>query len=200
MAKKPKTPEQEITPMTTATESNKTPVTMTDGRVVEFTAKQRLNKEATVDGNTVTVRLDFRNGETRSFTVPDSLLVRFAEHGAMQKLGDAIAGEKDDDDAVIAVDDLLERLNRGEWTAARASGGGFAGASILIKALVEATGKELAVIKEWVGSKTQAEKLALRKSNQLKAIIERLEAEKAKTSKSTVDTGALLGELDGLSA
>lgn len=200
MAKKPK---QENIPMATeaTAESNKTQVQMTDGRTVGFTPKQRLNKDVEItESGTVVVRLDFRNGETRSFTVPDALMTRFAGHGALQKLGDAIAGEKEDDDAVLAVDDLIERLNRGEWAAARAAGSGFAGASILIKALVESSGKDVATIKAWVSNKTQAEKLALRRSDKLRPIIERLEAEKAKTSKTQVDTGALLGELDSIAA
>lgn len=181
--------------MAEATE--KTPITMTDGRIVEFGKKQRLHKNAEIGEDSITVRLDFRNGETRSFTVPDSLLAQFAAHGAVQKLGDAIAGEKDDDDAVLAVEELISRLEKGEWTATRAAGSNT-GASILLKALVEATGKEVAVLKEWLGGKSQAEKLALRRSAQLKPIIDRLEAEKAKNSKSSVDTDSLLEEIDDI--
>lgn len=178
----------------------KTPVTMTDGRVVEFTTKQKLNKTSTIgDDGVVSVQLDFRNGQTRTFTIPSAMVNQFAAHGAEQKLGDAIAGEKDEDDQVIAVDDLIERLNNGQWTAQRASGG-FAGASVLIRALVEASGKTQEEIKAWLAPKTQAEKLALRRSDRLAPIVQRIEAEKAKTSKNSVDTDALLGELDGAAA
>jgi hypothetical protein len=178
----------------------KTPVTMTDGRTVEFTTKQKLNKTSTIgDDGVVSVQLDFRNGQTRTFTIPSAMVNQFAAHGAEQKLGDAIAGEKDEDDQVIAVDDLIERLNNGQWTAQRASGG-FAGASVLIRALVEASGKTQDEIKAWLAPKTQAEKLALRRSDRLAPIVQRLEAEKAKTSKNSVDTDALLGELDGAAA
>lgn len=176
----------------------KTQVTMTDGRVVGFGKKQRLLKESFIEGDVVQTRLDFVNGETRTFTVPASLLARFAAHGAEQKLGDAIAGETDISDAVLSVDDLITRLTAGEWNVKREAGG-FSGTSILAQALMEASGKSREDIMAFLGTKSQSEKLALRRSAKVKPIIDRLEAEKAKTSKSSVDTDALLGEL-GLDA
>jgi hypothetical protein len=119
---------------------------------------------------------------------------RFAAHGAEQKLGDAIAGEKDIDDAVLAVDELIGRLNNGEWTATRQAGA-MAGTSILIRALVEVSGKSVEEIRGFLADKSQAEKLALRRSDRLKPVIERLEAEKNANSKSSVDTDALLAGL-----
>ena len=174
--------------------SEKISVTMADGSTVEFNKKQKLVKTSTIDGNSVSVRLDFVNGETRNFSIPTEMLARFAAHGAEQKLGDAIAGETEIADAVLSVDDLLTRLNNGEWTATR-SAGAFAGTSILIQALVEASGKDVAAIKDFLANKTQAEKLALRRSEKLKPIIERLEADKQSKSKTAVDTDSLLGEL-----
>ena len=174
----------------------KTPVTLTDGRVVGFGKRQKLNKESTINEETgeVTVRLDFRNGETRTFTLPPSLILKFAAHGAEQKLGDAIAGETDDGDAVVAIDDMITRLSAGEWTAPRKSGE-FKGASILLKALVEASGRSVEDIRAFLATKSAADKAALRRSDKLRPIIERMEAEKAAKSTSTVDTDALLGEL-----
>lgn len=186
--------------MTEATpaKAEKIAVTMTDGSVVNFNKKQKLVKTSTIDdaGN-ISLRLDFVNGQTRTFSVPTSLLTKFAAHGAEQKLGDAIAGETDIDDAVLSMDDLITRLNNGEWNTTRAAGA-FSGASVLLQALVEASGKSKEDIAAFLGTKTQAEKLALRRSAKLKPIIERIEAAKASTSKSTVDTDSLLGEL-GLS-
>lgn len=180
---------------TTASKTEKFPVTMTDGTVVEFNKKQKLVKTSTIDdaGN-ISVRLDFRNGETRNFVPRSDMIARFAAHGIEQKLGDAIAGENDIGDAVLSVDDLIARLNEGEWNITR-SAGAFAGTSILIQALVEASGKSVDEIKAFLQPKTQAEKLALRRSAKLRPIVERLEAEKASKSKTTVDTDALLGEL-----
>lgn len=177
----------------------KVPVTLTDGRVVEFGAKQKLQKNSTIEGDVVTTELIFRNGEVRTFTPPASLIARFVAHGIEQKLGDCIAGETDPDDQVLAVEDLITRLTAGEWNVGRSSSGSFAGTSILARALVEKSGKDAATIKEYLSTKTQAEKIALRNSSQLKDIIQRLESEKQSKSKSTVDTDSLLGEL-GLDA
>lgn len=176
----------------------KTPVTMSDGRIVEFTAKQKLSKESQINGDTVVGRFDFKNGETRTFTIPTDLVLRFAAHGMEQKLGDAIAGEPDLDDAIVSFDELLARLSKGEWTATRSTGANT-GASVLLKALVEVTGKPVDKLKEYLSGKSQAEKLALRKSSQLAPVIAKIEAEKAKNSKTpAVDTASLFGELDSI--
>lgn len=179
--------------------TEKRQITMSDGSVVAFNKKQKLVKTSTIaDDGTVSVRLDFENGEVRNFTMRSDMVSRFAAHGAEQKLGDAIAGETEIGDAVLAVDDLLSRLNAGEWNITRAAGA-FAGTSVLIQALVEASGKDVAEIKAFLENKSQAEKLALRRSAKIKPIVERIESEKASKSKTAVDTDSLLGEL-GLTA
>lgn len=169
-------------------------VAMQDGRVVEFAGKRKLLKESLLVDGKVAIRLDFRNGQTRLFTVPDNLLNKFAAHGAEQKLGDEIAGLDDIDDAVLAVDELIDRLYSGEWTQKR-EGNGMAGTSVLARALLEAyTGKTPEQIKEFLSKKTQAEKVALRNNPKIKPIVERIEAEKA--AKATkVNTDAMLDEL-----
>ena len=175
-----------------------TTVTMDDGRVVEFTGKRKLLKSSQVTGDgEVQTRLDFINGETRLFTIPDSLLSKFAAHGAEQKLGDEIAGVEDVEDAVLAIDDLMDRLNKGEWGVARDKSG-LAGASILLRALVESTGKSVDEIKSFLKDKTAAQKAALRVNPKVKPVVDRLEAEKAaKSAKKAdaIDTDALLGSL-----
>lgn len=128
-------------------------VKMSDGRVVEFVNKKRMIKESFIEGDTVKVRLDFRNGETRSFTVPPALMAKFAAHGAEQKLGDETAGTEKVDDMVIEVDDLIERLGKGEWTTVRAAGDSFSGASVVIRALVAVTGKPVQTIKDFLQKK-----------------------------------------------
>ena len=171
-------------------------VTLTDGRIVDFAGKRKLLKESsmTADGK-VAVRLDFRNGETRLFTIPDVLLTKFAAHGAEQKLGDEIAGLNDVEDCVLAVDELIDRLYNGEWSIKREANG-MAGTSVLVRALVEHTGKTVDAIKTFLAGKSQAEKVALRNNPKIKPIVERIEAEKA-SKKANVDTDAMLGELEG---
>lgn len=169
-------------------------VTMTDGRIVEFAGKRKLLKESvqTPEGK-VQVRLDFRNGETRLFTIPDNLLNKFASHGAEQKLGDEIAGLDDVGDAVLAIDELIDRLYSGEWGIKREANG-MAGTSTLLKALVEHTGKTVEQIKAFLANKTHAEKVALRNNPKIKPIVARIEDEKS-AKKSSVDTDALLDQL-----
>ena len=98
----------------------------------------------------------------------------------------------------LAVEDLISRLDKNEWSIRR-EGGGMGGTSILLKALMEFSASQgnartVEQVKEFLKTKSQAEKLGLRNSAKLKPIVERLEAEKA--SKGTkVDTDALLGAL-----
>lgn len=194
--------------MTEATQATKTAkakaeevdVAMTDGRIVTFAGKRKMLKESFVKDGVVHVRLDIRNGETRTFAVPASLTNKFIAHGAEQKLGDEIAGLDDLDDITMAIDGLTSRLANGEWSVARESGG-MAGTSILARALAEAKGLTMDVVKAFLAKKSQAEKVALRANPTIKPIVERLEAEKAAKGKgAAVDTDALLGELDAATA
>lgn len=175
-------------------------VRMDDGRDVAFAGKRKMIKETTIDAdkNEVITRLDFVNGETRYFNVPASLILRFAAHGAEQKLGDEIAGVTDTDDCVAAIDELLARLDKGEWNIKREGGNGASGSSILVKALIELTGKTRQEIAAFLSDKSHAEKMALRSNKSLKPIVERLESEKASRSKKEgVDSDKLLGDLTG---
>lgn len=151
-------------------------VQMIDGRVVGFAGKRKVNKETLIDESKITVegdvaqleagavsiRMDFRNGETRLINVPLSLLARFAGHGAEQKFGDELAAPADkplsEDDMVLAIDDLNAQIQAGNWGKGRATGGGsVSGASIVIQAIMEATGKDLATVKTYIQGKLDAE-------------------------------------------
>ena len=181
-----KTAEKPAEP-TTVTEVTKKPaepttITMNDGRLVEFPPKRKVSKESFITTNsdgsfTVQTRLDFRNGESRLFTIPAALLTKFAAHGAEQKLGDAMAGLTNIEDGILAVDDLIDQLYQGNWNTPRAASE-MAGASILVRALVELKGQPVEKVKDFVKAKSAAERTALRNAPAVKAIIERLEAEK----------------------
>ena len=181
-------------------------VTMDDGRTVEFPETRRLIKTSAVnpDGS-LTVRMDYVNGECRMFTLPPSLTNQFALHGAEQKLGDAMAGIKDLEDAIEAVDQLILRLDKGEWTAESTGGSGMAGASILARALVEVTSQPIAVVREYLGTLDNKTKAALRLTAEVAPVVAKLEAEKAaraaargKKVAATVDTSSVLGNLRSL--
>lgn len=178
-------------------------VAMSDGRTVEFVGKRKLLKEAIVaEDGSASVRFDFRNGQTRTFEVPQSLFAKFAAHGASQKIGDETAGETDVDDMVVAVDDIISRLNTGEWGAERKAGGGFAGAGIVIRALTEVTGKSVEDVKAWIedkikslGCTRQALYASLRNpSSTIGKKIAELELEK-KSKEAKFDADELMSEL-----
>lgn len=151
-------------------------VTMTDGREVAFAGKRKVQKETVIndslietEGDTmqlqagaVSIRMDFRNGETRLIPLPLSLLVRFAGHGAEQKFGDELASSADnpmtEEDMVIAIDDLNHIIQSGSWGKGRASGGGsVSGAGIVVQAICEATGKDIATVKAFLQKKLDAD-------------------------------------------
>jgi hypothetical protein len=191
-------------------------VTMEDGRAVDFPGKRKMQKSSFYDKatDTATVRIDFVNfepgerGKTIEYILPkvgqdkgDVGLVRFALHGAEQKLGDEAAGEENVEDAFLAIEALVGRLDGGEWSS-RKEGGGMSGTSTLLRALVEFTGKPVEAMKRFLSDKTQTHKMALRQSTDrkgvggltLKEIVDRIEAEKAAKG-SSVDVEKAIDEL-----
>lgn len=200
-----------------------TKVVMEDGREVIFAGKRKVNKETLIDeskiavdeasgivqfsAGAVSVRMDFRNGKTRTFPLPLALLAQFAGHGGEQKYGDELASPADkplsEDDMVIAVEDLDTEIQKGNWGRARSSGGGVSGASIVVQALMEATGKDQAAIKAYLDKKIASTEGLTRQAlyasfrvpgTKTGAIIARLEAEKAAKS-SKVDADAELANI-----
>ena len=175
-------------------------VKMEDGREVSFAGKRKALKSSFFEGGEVKVRIDFRNGESRVWTVPGGLVEKAACHGGEQKYGDSYASLEDVEDMITACEKVQSNLLKGDWSS-RVEGSGIAGTSVLLRALMEYTGKVRDDVKAFLEGKTQADKLALRNSTRankagvsMKAIVERLEAEKiAKGTK--VDTEALLNEL-----
>lgn len=187
-------------------------VTMTDGRVVQFPGNRQADKtiEVNVEAGTVSVRWDFRNGETRmisSTELDPETKLRALGHGLSQKGGDEYSGEKLVDDMVIALDDVLERVRKGEWTQAKGAGDSFSGASLVIKAICEVTGKSMDAVKAFLSGKLEAAKAKGEKltradlyasfknpESKTGAVIERLEREqRAKSSK--MDANTLLSEI-----
>lgn len=196
--------------------SNEETVLMEDGRKVVFVGKRQVLKDSLINGelfdsssepvdptsNTLSVRLDFRNGSTRTYPINPVLLTNFALHGALQKYGDELAGgvklddgtqSSDLDDWAATTDRLHERLAEGKWSIGR-TGDSMGGTSVLLKALIEASGKPIDELRAWLKGKSQKEKSALRNAPKIKPIVERIESEKASKS-AAVDTDQLLSEL-----
>lgn len=134
----------------------KVDVTLTTGETVAFGEKQKLMKSSDLKDGHATVRLAFRNGEVREFGFGKhhTLLMQLAIHGALQKLGDEVSGVEDLDDQVAAIDALITRLDAGKWGTERAAGGGgFAGASVVVRAIAEVRGETPAETSKWVEAK-----------------------------------------------
>lgn len=193
-----------------ASASAKTEVTkvrMNDGREVSFAGKKRMLKTSLIPGvdgydGPLAVRFDFKNGEVIHFVIPDGLKDKFAAHGAEQKLGDQGAGYKDNelDDMILDIQDLADRLSSGNpdaWAKERVGGGGFAGTSVLARALAEFRGAPLEAIKAFLKGKTPEQKKAMRADKRLQPIVRRLEEEDAAKA-AHVDTDSLFDELGGV--
>jgi hypothetical protein len=195
-------------------------VTMSDGRQVEFVGKRKVLKEtildtskivvdgsvAQIEAGAVSIRMDFRDGTTKTFVAPLALLGQFAGHGMEQKYGDELATTADkplsEADMVVAVEDLDARIQKGEWRV-KAAGGGVSGASIVILAIMEATGKDQATVKAFLQKKLDADTNLTRKAlydsfrsptSKTGAIIKRVEEAKAAKAPA-VDADAVLNEI-----
>jgi len=137
----------------------KVTVEMTDGRKVDFPISRKVDKTIIFDaaGTAIGVRFDYINGATRTFLrseIPAATDAYSSCHGLAQKVGDSTAGAKDKEltveDIVLTHDDLWERLTKGEWNVEKGTGDSLAGATIVIKALVEVTSKDAAWVKAYL--------------------------------------------------
>ena len=170
----------------------KIPVTMTDGRVVEFPEKTMVKREVLVDATetAIGVRFDFVNGETRSVELSEfaghveglsGTVAHAACHGLIQKIGDEWAGAKDAagnvagvDDIVLIADEIIARLKNGDWFTERKGGESLAGASVVIMALVaisresdpNGVGKTAAEVKAFLDKKLESLKVAAETAGQ----------------------------------
>jgi len=207
--------------------SNKKPkaevleVTMTDGRKVAFAGKRKVLKETLIDESKVSsdgsivqfepgavrVRFDLRNGVTKTFDLPINLLAKFAGHGAEQKYGDELASPADkplsEEDMLMALEDLDSRIQKGDWRVQREGGGGVSGAGIVVRAIMEVTGKDLETVKAFLQKKIDTTEGLTRRAlydsfrapgTKTGAVIERMEKEKlVKTA--AVDADAELANI-----
>lgn len=176
-------------------------VQMVDGTVVNFGEKTRMKKELITDNPAEpAVKFLFDNGEIRTYPVHADLITYAAAHGLAQRLGDSVANSKDlvIEDVIQAIDEThAGSIAQGLWRSPREAAGGSTkgekGASLLAKALAEYSGKSVQEVNVLLAGKSNAEKAALRQHAAIKAIITRLEEEKA--AKSDVDGGAVLDSM-----
>jgi hypothetical protein len=150
-----------------------------EGTVHEFSDRQKVKKDSQIlEGGSILVRFIFRNGEVREHVMGtnDALYARAAAHGLDQKFGDEFAGETDVEDCIEAFDQLSARLAEGNWTERKAEG--ISGTSLLLRALMEHTGKAKEDLKSQLKTKTPAQKRALSAHPAIAKIIARLKLER----------------------
>jgi hypothetical protein len=122
-------------------------------------------------------------------------------HGLKQKLVDAAAIARDTEtgrsatlnDKYAAVKEIYDRITSDtpSWNKIRGDGMGT-GNTLLVRAMMQFTGKTKAAIDAYLDTKSKEEKLALRKNPKIANIIAELQAAGADDS---IDTDAMLDEL-----
>jgi hypothetical protein len=157
-------------------------VEMKDGRKVSFGKRAKMIKEVLLDeGHPTHVRFDFDNGETRLLNLgrltPEMEQALIA-HGAKQKVGDECADLDNTPDYVAAVEAMIDRLYDGKWREERE--GGFAGSATLIEACMEVFSKTLGEVRAILKDMKANERAALRQSEQIKPVADRIEAARSK--------------------
>jgi len=187
-------------------------VTMEDGTTVQFPGTRKVQKSVILNeaAGVVSVRFDFRNGAVRVVSSRDltrELELRAMGHGLSQKIGDEWSGTTEVDDMTLECDAMIERLKAGDWGVTREAGDSMKGASVVIRAICEVSGKDVGAVKAFLDGKLEAakakgEKLSRQElyqsfrnpASETGKVIKRLEEEKI-TKASKFSASDLLGEL-----
>jgi len=145
----------------------------------------------------------FADGTERSVKWEDlsaDIMLRLAAHGLKQKVADGAAIPRDvetgrsatNDDKIGAMVAILQRVAAGEWNANREGGGNVGG--LLLRALVEMyPAKTREQLADFLATKTDKEKAAMRGNPKVAAIIERIKLEAGRAE--GIDSDELLDEL-----
>jgi uncharacterized small protein (DUF1192 family)/YHS domain-containing protein len=166
-------------------------VKFADHNSFNFGEKSKVKKQTHIKDGIPGVTFYFSNGEMRTFEVPEDLVAKAAAHGVSQKIGDAFAGVDSVEDCILAFDEMVDRLAKGEWNAEREVGASASGASVLARAIAEFSGKPIEEVKAKLSTLSPKAKVQMRSNASLRPIIDRLEAERTKKG-DPVDTDAVL--------
>lgn len=161
-----------------------------------------------VDIFNTTLTITFSNGKDLSIdasALPAEIQKQAMLHGLKQKLVDAAAMSRNPDslnsnqvdDKYAAVAEVHARLTgpNPTWNKERAKEGTPASAnSLLVRALMQMTGRDKTYVDDFLTAKTKEQRAALSRNPRVLAIIAEL---KAATVSNGIDTDELLGELSG---
>ena len=135
-------------------------------------------------------------------TLSGEMQLHLMLHGAKQKIVDAAAIPRNTEtgasatlaEKFVAMQEVQTRLMAGEWLKVREAGTGGSGSdSLLVRALVAYSDKDVPAVREYLAGKSKAEKAALSNITAIAAIIARIRA--AAQSTNGIDAAALLQEL-----
>jgi hypothetical protein len=174
----------------------KVEVTMANGRVVSFSEGTKAQKELITEGDAVVgVRFDFVHGDSRELKLSDlpaALIAHAAAHGLAQKLGDSYASKKvGPEDAVQAIDKIIEALKNGDWSIRSADvGESMAGIGVLTVDCAQVYSVTIEQAKDTLKGFSTKEKAAMRAQPEIAAAIQKIEAERLAKS-GGVDADAL---------
>ena len=155
-------------------------VKMTDGRTVQFSSRTRMKREAHCPDGRPGIRLDFANGETRSFPLNTELEAAYAIEGAQSRFGRAVANCPDTESMIRECDALQAQLMAGVWEVpAPQAPKPLSELELLIAALAELSGKPVEVIAKRVRARTPAERKAMGLDPRILPIMMRLRAAQA---------------------
>lgn len=170
------------------------------------TTKKPAAVETTINGSTLT--LTFANGALLNLSLSqlnDNIILAATLHGLKQKLCDAAAISRDPatgkpatiETKYEAVKEVFDRITAPDGTWNKIREGGNSSGGLLLTALVRmyAGRKTRDELIEFLATKTDAEKAALRKNVKIAVIIEEIKAERA-TDGDEVDSDAILDELN----
>lgn len=153
-------------------------ITMSDGRIVVFGKRQKCRKEIISETE---IRFDYLNGKVLVFDISKceaETQRNLGLHGGKQKIGDEGSDEDSADSYHAVCAAMIDRLYAGT-AFERAGGGGFQD-TILIEALVRATGQSYSEVAATMKTCDAAERAALRTDETVAKFIKEVEAERSK--------------------
>jgi hypothetical protein len=169
-----------------------TAITMKDGRVVDFGARNKLKKSIDVSGNgaerVAVLTIDVNNGETfkAEVTLAHPLLLELAAHGLSQKITDSVTKAETPEDIALGVQNQINQINAGTWSQ-RAGGGSseiIRGFSVLVEAIariksIEKGSDRYVLLQNKLLQENEASLKSYKSNAQVKMHIAAIEAERA---------------------
>lgn len=143
-------------------------------------AKQRIKRSIDSDKNVVTFTI-VKSGKELVVNPKDftpEIIARLILHGINGKVGDSAADPKlDPMEQLVAT---VDQLKTGTWAQRSSGSGGGSQSTLLAEALIRVTGQDMEAVQATLEAKTDDEKKALKAHPQVKAEIDKIQAERTR--------------------